>query len=202
MTVERLGIVLAAGAGSRMGGPKAMLEFEGAPLLERAVRTAFAGGCDRVLAILGARLEAAAPTARRTGAEVVPNPRWSEGMGTSLAVGIAEAAARSTATAALITLVDQPFVTAAAVTALWAAQPDPADAAVLAAAAYRGRRGHPVLIGRRHWPALLPTLVADTGARDYLRAHRDALVLVPCDELASPQDLDTPQDLAAAAALG
>ncbi len=75
------------------------------------------------------------------------------------------------------------------------AQRGPDDDKVLAAAIYEGRRGHPVLIGRAHWDALRPTLVGDVGARTYLRAHLDELILVPCDAIADPRDLDRPEDL-------
>jgi nicotine blue oxidoreductase len=191
-----VGIVLAAGAGRRMGGPKAILEFEGVPLVARAVRTAFAGGCGRVIAVLGAGAARAEAAATDAGARIVVNQRWAEGMGTSLHAGLsAAAAAFPEATAALVLLVDQPFITPQAVAAVLAAQRDPRDAAVLASAVYEGRRGHPVLLGGGHWEALLPTLTGDAGARDYLRAHRDELILVPCDTLADPRDLDVPADL-------
>jgi nicotine blue oxidoreductase len=191
-----VGIVLAAGAGRRMGGPKAVLRFQGVPLVERAVRTALSGGCGRVLVVLGAGATEARPVARAAGGQVVLNRRWAEGMGTSLHAGLSMAAtAAPAATAALVLLVDQPYITPAAVAAVRSAQQDPADAKVLAAAAYDGRRGHPVLLGRDHWDELLPTLTGDTGARDFLHAHRNEVILVPCDTLADPRDLDVPADL-------
>ena len=198
-----VGIVLAAGAGRRMGGPKAILEFQGMPLVARAVRTAFAGGCGRVIAVLGAGAAQAKAAAEGAGAQIAVNQRWSEGMGTSLHTGLSTAAAAvPQATAALVLLVDQPHITPQAVAAVLSAQHDPQDATVLASAAYDGRRGHPVLFGRSHWDALLPTLTGDVGARDYLRAHRDELILVPCDSLADPHDLDVPGDLAAETPVG
>ena len=194
MTVA--GLVLAAGAGSRMGTPKAILDYRGEPLISRAVRTAFAGGCDLVFAVLGAEVEQAGSYAAAAGASIVVNSAWADGMGVSLRAGLdAIEASAPDASAALVLLVDQPHITKAAVAAVLSAQRDPADETVLAAAAYEGERGHPVLLGRAHWPGLRPTLIGDVGARAYLREHRDELILVPCEALADPRDLDRPEDL-------
>lgn len=196
-----VGIVLAAGAGRRMGGPKALLRLEGEPLVARAVRTALLGGCGRVVAVLGSSADSARPIAEAAGAHVVVNTLWREGMGASLRAGLATAArVVPEAKAALVMLVDQPYITSAAVSAVLGARQNPDDAAdldesILAAAAYDGRRGHPVLLGRAHWDAIRPTLTGDAGARAYLSAHRDEIVLVPCDALADPRDLDVPGDL-------
>ena len=190
------GIVLAAGAGSRMGRPKANLDYRGEPLISRAVRTAFAGGCDLVFAVLGAEVEQAESYARAEGAFVVVNSAWADGMGVSLCAGLdAIETVAPDVSAALVMLVDQPHITKAAVAAVLSAQRVPADETVLAAAAYEGKRGHPVLLGRAHWSALRPTLNGDVGARAYLQEHRDELILIPCEALADPRDLDRPEDL-------
>lgn len=191
-----VGLVLAAGGGSRMGGPKAVVEYRGEPLITSAVRTAFAGGCDLVCAVLGAETERAASYAEAAGAFVTVNEAWADGMGVSLRAGLdAIEHAVPEASAALVLLVDQPDITAEAIAAVLGARTVPDDEAVLAAAVYEGQRGHPVLIGRAHWSALRPTLTGDVGARAYLREHRDELILVPCDAVADPRDLDRPEDL-------
>jgi nicotine blue oxidoreductase len=191
-----VGVVLAAGGGSRMGMPKAILEFRGQPLITRTVRTAFAGGCGTVCAVLGADVRRATSYAEAAGAFIALNEAWAEGMGGSLRAGLDSVEqAVPDATAALILLVDQPDITANAIAAVLSARRGPDDDKVLAAAIYEGRRGHPVLIGRAHWGALRPTLVGDVGARTYLQAHVDELILVPCDAIADPRDLDRPEDL-------
>jgi nicotine blue oxidoreductase len=191
-----VGVVLAAGGGSRMGMPKAVLEFRGQPLITRTVRTALAGGCHTVCAVVGAEVRKATSYAEAAGAFVAVNDAWAEGMGGSLRAGL-DSVERAVpdASAALVLLVDQPDITANAIAAVLSAQRGNDDDEVLAAAVYEGRRGHPVLIGRAHWDALRPTLVGDVGARTYLQAHLDELILVPCDAIADPRDLDRPEDL-------
>ncbi|HET9168279.1 MAG TPA: nucleotidyltransferase family protein [Actinospica sp.] len=192
------GIVLAAGSGSRMGRPKAVVEYRGRPLLTRAIETVLAGGCDHVLAVLGAETDRASAYARAAGAKVVVNEAWAQGMGVSLRAGLdGVESGFPDATAVLVLLVDQPDITPEAVRAVLSAERGAEDDGILAAAGYEGRRGHPVLIGRAHWDALRPTLTGDVGARAYLQAHSAEIILVPCDEFGDPRDLDRPEDLGA-----
>ncbi|WP_078843798.1 NTP transferase domain-containing protein [Streptomyces albus] len=95
-------------------------------------------------------------------------------------------------TAVLVALVDQPGVGAEAVARVRAACHSRTS---LAAAAYDGRRGHPVLFGAAHWAAVAERAAGDQGARAYLAEHRDALDLVDCSDIAAPDDIDTPGDL-------
>jgi nicotine blue oxidoreductase len=210
-------VILAAGAGSRMGRPKALLEFEGQLLVERTVETALAGGCARAIVVLGAQADEVRRRAALGSAEVVVNEDWGEGMGSSLRAGLAALDAAHEMTraqtpdphqgqtprpiydAALVLLVDQPFVGPEAVRAVLSAWQ---AGARLASASYAGRRGHPVLFGREHWPAVARSAVGDAGARAFLAEHADDIVLVACDGLATPRDLDTPADLAAVRATG
>ncbi|MFD2765900.1 nucleotidyltransferase family protein [Micromonospora eburnea] len=184
MTVA--GLVLAAGAGRRLGRPKALVEWDGEPLVRRAVRLLRAGGCDPVHAVVGAGADRL-PTL--PGAVPVVNPRWRDGLGGSLLRGLDSLP--SSVDAAVVVLVDQPWLTPAAVRRVRAAY---AAGAVVAVAAYAGRPGHPVLLGRATWPLLPPYATGDRGARDFLRARPDLVTRVPCE--GSPADLDTPADLA------
>lgn len=183
------GLLLAAGAGRRFGSPKALAVLaDGTPFLQRAIAALREGGCEPLLVVLGAQAERARDLA--LGAEVVVNDDWESGMGSSLGVGLA--ALPGSADAALVLLVDTPGIGAAAVARVSSyATPD-----VVAMATYDGRRGHPVLLGREHWPEVIRTAVGDAGARLFLRAHADLVVEVPCDGIASPEDIDTPGDLA------
>ncbi|MDT3400239.1 NTP transferase domain-containing protein [Streptomyces sp. B1866] len=187
------GVLLAAGGGRRLGGrAKALLEYGGRPLVERAAGALRDGGCAPVHVVLGAAAAAVRARARLPGCALVDNPDWEEGMGSSLRAGLASLAGTG-ARAALVALVDQPWVGAAAVARVLAAHRGAAD---LAAAAYGGRRGHPVLIGADRWAAVAASAAGDRGARAYLAGHRSELTLVDCSDVARPDDIDTPDDLA------
>jgi molybdenum cofactor cytidylyltransferase/nicotine blue oxidoreductase len=180
------GLVLAAGGGRRYGMPKALVEYEGSLLVERAVRTARAV-CDPVLVVLGARAVDVWRTADLDGATVLANRDWETGMASSLRTGLDGLRGWPGAVdAALVTLVDMPGMTPAALRAIAAhAAPD-----ALAVATYGGVRGHPVLLGREHWAGVAATATGDEGARRYLAAH--AVTEVDCTGLADPVDLDVP----------
>ncbi|MEV0253754.1 nucleotidyltransferase family protein [Streptomyces sp. NPDC050732] len=189
---EVVGLLLAAGGGRRLGGrPKALLEHRGAPLVEHAVRVLRDAGCERVHVVLGASAGAVRERASLPGCVLVDNPEWAEGMGSSLRAGLASLAGTG-ASAALVSLVDQPGIGAAATARVRSAYRSPTT---LAAAAYEGRRSHPVLFGSAHWAGIGASAVGDRGARDYLRAHASALTLIECGDVAEAYDIDTAEDL-------
>lgn len=188
-----VGLVLAAGAGRRMGGPKALVRLdEGGPtLVETAVERVVDGGCDRAVVVVGAAGDEVAALVAASGARVVRADDWDEGMGASLRAGLVHLEAGDD-DLALVTLVDLPDVTAAVVERVLAAA-DGDGRTALVRAAYDGVPGHPVALGRDHWAAVITTARGDRGARDHLRStpHR----LVECGDLATGHDLDTPHDL-------
>ncbi|MBC6462479.1 NTP transferase domain-containing protein, partial [Actinomadura sp. HBU206391] len=115
---------------------------------------------------------------------------WRTGMGSSLRAGLA--ALPSRCPAVVVALVDQPRVTSAAVRRLTAAHESGASVAV---ATYGGRPRNPVLIAREHFAEAAARAVGDVGARAFIRAHPELVTSVPCDDVASPADIDTPEDL-------
>jgi CTP:molybdopterin cytidylyltransferase MocA len=190
------GLVLAAGAGRRMGGPKALLrDRDGVPLLDRSVRSLLAGGCPTVTVVLGAAEAEARALLDDVGwsgddrVDVVRAADWQEGMGASLRAGL-EPLERTPAVAVLVSLVDLPDVDARVVRRVLDAVSGPST---LARASYGGQPGHPVLIGRDHWPGVRSSAEGDRGARGYLE-ERD-VSLCECGDLATGRDLDRPEDL-------
>jgi CTP:molybdopterin cytidylyltransferase MocA len=180
------GLLLAAGAGSRLGQPKALVELGGQTLAERGVALLRAGGADPVLVVTGA-VPVSVPTAR-----AVHNADWRTGMGSSLAAGLRALGATGCG-AVVVALADQPLVGAEAVRRLIAAY---LEGATVAVATYGGKPRNPVLIAREHWDSVLELAVGDTGARPFLRAHPELVRLVECGDTGSPYDVDTPEDLA------
>ena len=171
-----------------MGGPKALVELDGEPLVRRGVRLLAAGGCDPVVVVVGAAADRVRPLC--DGAQVVEALGWATGMAASLQAGLGAAVGE----ACVVALVDQPGVTSAAVERLRAAH---AGGAVAAVATYGGRARNPVLLDRSVWADVAAAAAGDEGARPWLRAHPELVVQVDCTDVGSPDDVDTPQDLAA-----
>jgi len=176
--VTTTGLLLAAGAGRRMGGPKALVHG----WLSRAVDSLT--DCDDVVVVLGAAADEARELLAAHDVTIVIAPDWDEGMGASLRTGLRQLE-HGEATRCLVTLVDLPDVTADVVRRLLG-RPEPED--VLARAAYEGRPGHPVLLGRAHWPGVVESATGDRGARDYLGTHD--VEPVECGDLATGLDVD------------
>ncbi|MEU7799870.1 nucleotidyltransferase family protein [Micromonospora arborensis] len=181
------GLVLAAGAGRRYGRPKALVELDGEPLARRGIRLLSDGGCTPVHVVIGAGADEVPDL---PGAVPVRHDRWPEGLGSSLRRGLASLPAD--VPAAVVVLVDQPLLSPVAVRRVRGAY---AGGAIIAVATYAGRPGHPVLLAREIWPLLDGYAVGDRGARDLLRDRPDLVVQVPCDDVGSPVDVDTPADL-------
>jgi CTP:molybdopterin cytidylyltransferase MocA len=181
------GLLLAAGSGSRMGRPKALVRgADGQPWVMAAAVALHEGGCERVTVVVGAAAEEV--TALLDGlswAAAVPAPGWAAGMSASLAAGLG-ALAGTDADCAVVALVDTPDVGADVVARVLAAVGT--SRAALGRAAYEGRPGHPVVLGRDHWGGVLDATGGDRGARDYLAAHPGTLV--ECADLATGADID------------
>ena len=184
------GLLLAAGAGRRMGRPKALVEVAGEPLVVRGIRLLAEGGCRPVVVVVGAQAADVRPLC--TGAEVVEAADWDDGMSVSLRAGLRRLGSTG-ATAAVVALVDQPLVTPAVVQRLRAAHGAGAGTAV---ATYAGQPRNPVLLGRSTWAGVAAAAAGDEGARVWLRAHPESVTAVDCSDVGAPDDVDTPQDLA------
>jgi CTP:molybdopterin cytidylyltransferase MocA len=167
--------------------PKALVTYGGGLLVDHGVRTLRNGGCVPIAVVLGARHTDVRGRADLGDATVVLNEDWDTGMGSSLRAGLI-ALGSTDAEAAVVLLVDTPGITSAAVDRIRAyGRPG-----ALAAATYGGEMGHPVLLGRDHWPGVIEAATGDRGARPYLRRHQGDLVLIECDDISDGADMDTP----------
>ena len=190
-----VGLLLAAGAGRRMGVPKALLrDAAGVPFLDRAVGLLLEG-CATVTVVLGASADEARVLLDEAGwaddpaVSVVVADDWAEGMGASLRCGLT-ALQHGPGDAALATLVDLPDIDDAVLRRVLGAG---TGRGALVRATYDGRPGHPVLLGRDHWAGIVATAEGDRGARTYLAAHEP--VACECGDLATGRDVDRPEDL-------
>jgi nicotine blue oxidoreductase len=187
-------ILLAAGEGRRMGGPKALVPIGQETFLGHACRLFARPGIVSVVAVLGAEAERVRATAGIPAeTTIAANERWREGMLTSIWVGL-DAAEACGAEAVLVHPVDNPLVAPATIDAVVGAL---AEGALIAVPTHAGRRGHPAGFARPSWPALRAAPLG-AGARTVLATHAERVVHVA----AGPDclvDLDTPGDLEAAA---
>jgi molybdenum cofactor cytidylyltransferase len=186
------GVILAAGASSRMGRPKQLLDWGGMPLVRAAALNALGAGLAPVLVVTGGAQEAVEGALANLPVQLVHNASYAEGQSTSLRAGIAALGAEPDA--ALVLLGDQPFVTREIIQQLVAAyRAKPVPDAHIVAPRYRGVRGNPVLFGRSVFPDLL-TVAGDQGARTILAARAAEIRLVDIDDERPLADIDTPEE--------
>jgi CTP:molybdopterin cytidylyltransferase MocA len=187
------GIILAAGASSRMGQLKQLLPIDGQPLVARAAQAALDAGIWPVVVVLGAQAARIRPVLARLTVLPVECAAWNEGMAASIRTGI-EALEQFSRDldGALLALCDQPAFSAESVARLFAAQAKTGRG--IAAARYAGRQGAPALFRRAYFPALA-ALTGEAGARSLLNDSPDLVAAVDLPELAV--DLDTPADFGA-----
>lgn len=191
MTTGRVaGLVLAAGAGTRMGGPKALLrDLYGVPWVVRTAAVVAEAGCEPVVVVVGAEAEKVRALLVGRPVELVEAAEWTEGMSASLRAGLLRLSGEHSVTSVVIVPVDLPGLVPDAVLRV-AEDPDPSS---LARATFRGAPGHPVLIGRDHWAGVIATASGDHGARDYLA--RFPALDVECADLFDGADVDLPEAL-------
>ena len=198
-TARMCGIVLAAGASSRMGREKALLPWpaaEGATgtLLEAAVR-ALRPFAAEVIVVAGRNAEKLAPEVSACGAVMMVNPEPERGQLSSLQTGLREAMARGWSAAA-ITPVDCPPLSTESLRKLQAAFEETLAVGRWAVAPENnGRHGHPLLAGRALVEALLAEPVT-SSARAVLRAHAERIAYVPVNDALTGFDMNTPEQYA------
>jgi molybdenum cofactor cytidylyltransferase/nicotine blue oxidoreductase len=182
--------VLAADSGRRLGCAKALLRYQGTPLVERAIAVLREAGCAPVVVALGGASGPVRATADLSAATVVVNR--GAGVGSALRAGL-EAVARTGTEAVVLVGVDRPGLTAAAVSRV-AALPH-RDA--LVCGTYQGRHDYPMLLGRAHWSGISTLARVDVAVRPYLLAHAEQVTDIACDRIAADGGVDTPEDAAA-----
>jgi len=184
-------VILAAGGSTRMGGetPKQLLKFRGSSLVRRAIETARAVPAEQVIVVLGHAADRLMPELADTGATVVLNDQWSEGVSTSLRGGLA--AVSHDARGVFIYPADMPLITPEALRELFKRQQSSGRPAAMTEAG--GVRGVPVFVTRSLFPALM-IQEGDIGGAQYLRAHPDVVEAVHFDDPDLLRDVDRPED--------
>jgi molybdenum cofactor cytidylyltransferase len=184
-------IVLAAGASRRMNQPKQLLQFEGKTLLHRAVETAVESVCKPVIVVLGANFEMTNAEIEDLPVEIVFNEDWQSGLSSSIKAGIEKVVKIAPAASAVVlSLADQPFVTANHLN-LFAEKFEQSNNSIIAAE-YNNTTGVPALFSQKVFGDF-DELSGDKGAKAIIEKHRRSLSTIALPEAAF--DIDTPQDL-------
>lgn len=193
------GIVLAAGAGLRLGVPKGLLRTScGQPVVARLCDQLTAAGLSEIVVVTGAAAEAVAAGVP-AGARIAHAPDWQDGLSASLRAGlraVADAPAGERTCAVVILLADVPDITAAAIEAVIAAARAQSIETSLVRAMFGQRPGHPVVIGSQHWQQVIDTATGDSGAKAVFASG--TVCAVDCSHLCTGADIDTPVQLRAA----
>jgi molybdenum cofactor cytidylyltransferase len=194
--VQLTGILLAAGRGARFGGAKLLAPLPAAAHGASAGTAVGVAACLHLIAVVPTVVVVVRPgdsvladLLRAAGARVIDCARADEGMGASLACGVAAA---SDADGWIVALADMPWIAPATIAVVADSLRGGAD---IAATSHIGVRGHPVGFARRHYD-VLAGLTGDEGAKAILAEHRDRLQLIEVADGGVLRDVDTPADIA------
>ena len=183
------GLILGAGASTRLGPPKQLLPFADTTMLGWVVAQAqSAASLDEIVVVLGRAADEIRERVDFGNARVVDNPVFSEGCSSSYRAGIA--ALNTQSEALMIILGDQPGITPEIINML--AESWRNEEAPIALCSYRGRRGHPMIFAQSMFD-LLVDLHGDKAAWKLVDANSDSLQEVHVD-LDFPDDINTSED--------
>jgi molybdenum cofactor cytidylyltransferase len=183
------GLILAAGESIRMGRDKALLTCQGRTFLETITHTLGAAGIEGIAVVLGHHADQIQKAVKLEGVEVIINPEYRHGQTSSLQAGL-RALAGPDLEAVVLCLVDHPAASADTVRKLVNSFRQTQAPAVIPT--HRGQRGHPVVLGRVLFPALL-NLSPAQGANSVIRFYRDATEFVETEDEGILLDVDDPQ---------
>lgn len=179
-------IVLAAGGSSRLGTPKQLVIFRGETLVRRAAKTALESVCDRVVVVIGNHAQQMRREIDDLPVAVVENENWQSGISSSIRAGLEQISSED---GVVITLCDQPFMTAAILNELINTHRKTNRAVI--ASTYGATRGVPAFFARELFDELA-LLTNDEGARRIIALHPEKVATVEFPQGAI--DIDTPED--------
>ena len=183
-------VILAAGASSRLGSPKQLLEYDGKTLLQHALDTAMATGCPKIIVVLGARAELLKPVLANQPIEILENNHWQEGMASSIRYALQHITIAGFQPESIIFMVcDQPYVTSSLLMSL--VEKGVETGLPIIASGYDDMAGTPALFHKSMFLQLME-LKGDKGARALLAAQPEKVAIVPFPK--GVTDIDTVAD--------
>ncbi|MET1057572.1 MAG: nucleotidyltransferase family protein [Pedobacter sp.] len=182
-------VILAAGSSSRLGQPKQLLSYQHKSLLARTIEAAKSTRDGIVVVILGEKHAAIAKDVEPSGVRVVYNEGWEEGMSSSIRAGLSALTAHTELDGVILTVCDQPFLTASVLNALLDAAESSGKSIV--ASAYGDTLGTPVFFSKQHFEDLLALKGAE-GARMLIKKYETQVASLPFEK--GEVDIDTLED--------
>lgn len=184
-------MILAAGASRRLGRPKQLVKHRGVSLVRRLVIESLTANVGGITVVTGCEHQKTTSEIHDLKVDIFYNSDWNEGQGASIRHGIKHVfSMKPNTSAVLLTVVDQPFVTAAHLKKL--ANAYSLDKKMIVASAYSGTFGVPVLIDAFYFDRLMQ-LKGDRGAKNIFMDFREKIIEIPCPEAAI--DIDKKEDL-------
>ncbi|MBM3285111.1 MAG: nucleotidyltransferase family protein [Candidatus Aminicenantes bacterium] len=180
-------VLLAAGESRRMGEPKLLLPYGEKTILEAVLQNAVASRVDRVLVVLGSRWRRIKNLIREYDVETVINPRFRQGMLTSIQRGIA--VLPDACRAAVVVLADQPAIPTEIIDGLIRVYRQKKKGLIVPV--YRKKRGHPLLVDLKYRQEI-SLLEPSFGLRQLLRRHPEDILEVRVSTPSILRDIDDP----------
>jgi len=197
------GVILAGGASTRMGAPKAIMPWGNRTFLQAVSDKMRAAGVAPLFVVLGANYREVREHCRSCGALPIHHESWSRGQFSSLRVGVSRAphfasefyfgaSKPALVTGVMVAFIDQPHIQQEVFCEIAGVSRQFPDKLIIPSC--KGRRGHPFIIPCPLWPALKVMPVSAT-TREFLRTYETEQLLVPVSDDGIHFDLDTPEDL-------
>lgn len=184
-------VILAAGASSRMGTPKQILQFQGQSLVLRSALAAIDGGCAPVIVVTGASAGAVRSELQKLDVIEAWNAAWASGLASSIRIGIQRVAANPDIAAVILMVADQPHVRPQVIRDLIGLHE--ASGRAVVASRYAATAGVPALFTRALFPELLH-LPANAGAKQVIEKRAAEAAFIDFEK--GSIDIDTPDDFA------
>jgi len=186
-------VLLAAGAGTRLGGrPKALLELGGVPLIRRQLIALSGAGVDEVVVVLGHHAALIEPLVQDFPVTLVHNPQPEQGQVSSLRLGLQALAGRLDAV--LVALADQPLINSQDLVALIGAYKKRPEGCLLLVPRVGGEPGNPVVFSAEVREQILQG-EADVGCRRWRAEHPETVAVFETDNRRYRVDIDTVEDM-------
>ena len=183
-------IVLAAGASTRLGRPKQLIEIQGKTMLTHLIEKINQAGFSNIMVVLGSNHQKIFDTVSNLPAHFIVNEQWEKGMGNSFSFGLRKSMIKwPDMSQVLVSVCDQPFVPVSHFEAI--KNKISRDTSLIVASGYGGTFGPPLACGKKYFDEIIQ-LEGEKGAKSIFRKYQEQIEIIPCAECA--RDIDTPED--------